>query len=244
LKHIRNLGLILIISFHFVVAQNGFDKQESIYHLRINLVYLASDYLEGREATTRGEELASLFLSAKLREYGIKPFGDDGKYFQYFDVLTKKALHDSEIDIITSDDETSKLILGDDFSLSLDYLPSEEFNGNNYEIVFAGYGLTDEQSNYDDYGGIDVDGKVVLILVGNPSSSLDDAATFSDYKKYFDIKTKYSNALNHGAVGLIVFPDSRTIKYWAYIKARALTSTSELAYESNDQDYSSGSIPA
>jgi Zn-dependent M28 family amino/carboxypeptidase len=41
-----------------------------------------------------------------------------------------------------------------------------------------------------------------------------------------------------------VVPDNRTIKYWAYIKARALTSTSELAYESNDQDYSSGSIPA
>jgi hypothetical protein len=242
LKFLINHILILITSFHFVFAQNGFDKQESIYQLRTNLEYLASDYLEGREATTRGAELASMFISAKLKEYGVKPFGDNGRYFQYFDVITKKTSHDSEIEIISGDD-TSKLFLGDDVALSLDYFPSKEFNDNNYEIVFAGYGLTDDESNYDDYAGLDVNGKVVLVLVGNPASLQKDAATFKDYKKYFDIKTKYSNAQNRGSVGLIVVPDSRTISYWPYIKVRALTSTSGLAYEDNDEKYSSGSIP-
>jgi hypothetical protein len=241
-KHFKDILLILFVSFHFVFAQNRFDKQESIYYLRTNLEYLASDYLEGREATTRGAELASIFISSKLKEYGVKPFGDNGKYFQYFDVLTKQTSHDSEIEIISSDD-TSKLFLGDDFALSLDYFPSEEFNDNNYEIVFAGYGLTDGESNYDDYAGIDVDGKVVLVLVGDPFTSIGEDATFSSYKKYFDLKTKYANAVNRGAVGVMVVPDSRTIKYWPYIRVRALTSTSGLAYESNDQNYSSGSIP-
>ncbi|UCH64715.1 MAG: M20/M25/M40 family metallo-hydrolase [Ignavibacterium sp.] len=243
MKHFRNLVLILIVSFHFVFAQNGFDKQESIYHLSSNLEYLASDYLEGREATTRGEELASIFLSAKLKEYNVKPFGDDGKYFQYFNVLTKQTESDSEIEIISEDGETSKLLLGDDFALSLDYFPSAEFNDKDYEVVFAGYGLTDEESNYDDYAGIDVDGKVVLVIVGSPSTTIADSATFKDYKKYFNIKSKYENAQNRGAAGLIVVPDSRTVKYWAYIRVRALTSTSGLAYESNDQTYSSASIP-
>jgi hypothetical protein len=245
LKHVRNLLLVLFISIHFVFAQNGFDKQEGIYHLRSNLEYLASDYLEGREAATRGEELASIFISAKLKEYGIKPFGDDGMYFQYFDILNKQAAHNSEIDIILKDGVKINLLLGDDFALYLDYLPSEELNDNNYKIVFAGYGLTDEESNHDDYAGLDVAGKVVLVLQGKPISATGDSSATMDYKKYLDIKDKYLNAKNRGAVGVLLFPGSRTIKYWAYIKIRALMSVSGLAYESEAQTYPlQGSIPA
>ena len=128
MKYIKTVVILITISFHFVFAQNGFDKEESIYHLRTNLEYLASDFLEGREATTRGEELASVFLSAKLKEYGIKAFGDRGSYFQYFDIITKQILQDSNIDIILSDGRTINLLSGDDFAISVDNLPSTKFN--------------------------------------------------------------------------------------------------------------------
>lgn len=235
MKYLQTILIILNISFHFVFAQNGFDKQESIYHLRTNLEYLASDFLEGREAATRGAELASVFLSAKLKEYGIKAFGDRGSFFQHFDIITKQVSHDSNIDIISRDGKTSNLLSGDDFAISTDYLPSTKFNDKDYEIIFAGYGITDEQYNYDDYKGLNVSGKVVLILQGTPTSTNGDFSTVEDYNKYKDVGKKYNNAKNRGAVGLILFPGSGTIKYWPYIRAKALESVSELAYERKEQ---------
>jgi len=60
------------------------DDSTSMVYLKSNLEYLASDELEGREASTQGEKLASLFIADKLKEYGVKPFGDEGTYFQNF----------------------------------------------------------------------------------------------------------------------------------------------------------------
>jgi len=243
-KHLINLLVIITFSFHFVFAQSEFDKEESIFYLRSNLEYLASDYLEGREATARGEELASIFLSAKLKQYGVKAFGDQGSYFQYFEILTKRILHDSELDIVTRNGQILSLSLGDDYALSLDFLPSTKFNNKKYEIVFAGYGITDKEYNYDDYQGLDVAGKVVLILQGMPTSAGGDFSTAMDYKKYKDVGKKYNNAKSREAVGLILFPGNGTLKYWAYIRAKALASVSGITYEKKGQEYhSEESIP-
>ncbi len=71
----------LLLSFCFVCLSFAqLDDSTSIVYLKSNLEYLASDELEGREASTQGEKLASVFIANKLKEYGVKPLGDEGTY--------------------------------------------------------------------------------------------------------------------------------------------------------------------
>jgi len=99
-KTIYLITLFLLISLD-LFSQTYVPKQESIIRLRSNLEYLASDELEGREATTRGEDLAAEFISSKLFEYEVLPFGDDGTYYQDFQVDVKGVDCSSIIELIS-----------------------------------------------------------------------------------------------------------------------------------------------
>ncbi len=227
----KNCAVILftiVTLFQTTVAQNVLNKQSGITHLKSNLRFLASDLLEGRETATRGEKLASLFIAGELEKYGVKPFGDDGTYFQNFELSVRGTDKESTITIIDSEGGENKLKLGDDFYLSLRNMPSEKYSGKVYEVVFAGYGITNDSSDYDDYKGVDVDGKVVLLLMGTPKK--DGKSLFPDKKfsMFTQSDYKYNNAVKHGATGVLFLPDDMMIKYWKFLKRRSFSSSVNL----------------
>ena len=232
-KNIFPAFIIVFFSFQIIQAQNQTVNETGLIYLQSNLEVLASDLFEGRETATRGEQLAALFISEELRKYGVKPFGDDETYFQLFDIIARKVEPETELTIINGDGTLKVLDIGEDIYLSKEQLPSEKYNGKEMEIVFAGYGITAHKYNYDDYKGIDVYGKVVLLQLGIPSMD-DERISETDKKKFGKRSYKFDNAKIHGAAGVLVIPGGWILSKWNGVIKRALSPSISLL--NNDEE--------
>ena len=93
------LALLLISfnSFNSYCQPAESLENYSYKYLKSNLEFLASDELEGREATTRGEKIAALFLSEELEKYGVLPYGDNGGYYQDFNMVVRQFSESSRL---------------------------------------------------------------------------------------------------------------------------------------------------
>ena len=175
-----------------------------------------------------------------MERYGVKAFSDDGTYFQNFEVEVRWVDKNSKVTFIADDVET-ELKLGDDFLLLKNPMPREAYSGKNYEIVFAGYGVTANSYGYDDYANFDVSGKIVLIFRDAPL--LDGEKIFSDedHQKYSEANYKIETAVVNGATGILFLPRTSVSKYWRWIKHRAISSSFRLA--GNEVDKNKETIP-
>jgi Zn-dependent M28 family amino/carboxypeptidase len=103
-------------------------------------------------------------------------------------------------------------------------------------MIFAGYGITAEDYNYNNYSGIDVKGKVVLLQSGVPAIDKEGFSA-ADEKRFGDRNYKIENAIDHGAAGVLLIPGGRMLKYWEYIKKRAVSpSVSLINTDEEDED--------
>jgi len=240
MKKVNKLVLILLLlSVHILLAQSAVVNETGLIYLKSNLGYLASDELEGRETATRGAQIAAKFISQELYKYGVKPFGDDNTYFQLINLMVGRVEPETELTIINSDGTSKVLAIGEDIYLSKEQLPPEKYNGKEMEIVFAGYGITADNYNYDDYKEIDVNGKVVLLQSGIPSMN-DESISEGDKKKFGGRSYKFDNAKMHGAAGVLVIPGERILRYWGFMKKRALSPSISLL---NNDEADKNAIP-
>ena len=164
-----------------------YQQSISAERLAAQLSFLASDSFEGRETATRGQQLASLYLASQYRQLGLTPYRPQNialpttpdAFFQPFTVYRRLAkesqlelLNDAHVEI-SSNFSTAKQ---DDLSYFLTGGLTAAAEGN---VVFAGYGISDDKLNYDDYAELaakklSVKGKWVLILEDEPMA---DATT-------------------------------------------------------------------
>jgi hypothetical protein len=173
-------------------------SQESI---QANLEFLASDALEGRETASRGEELASLYLRSEMEKYGILPYFKASGYFQPIDLRIVRFAEDSKLDLLDKHNAIlHSFICGQDFIGSTSYYPPLDTTTG---VLFAGYGITAPEFNYDDYARFSAEKKIVVVYYGEPSS--EDSSYFAGEKdtRYSYQGTKARNAREHGAVGII-----------------------------------------
>jgi hypothetical protein len=235
----KKIFFIISIFYLYGCSTSRFSSNEieslDVKDIRANLQFLASDELEGREATTRGERLASLYLSAELEKYGVKPFVGDSSYLQPFDLKVTKVDTSSEL-IFTTDSGAIKLNYGEDFIIRGKIKNLKE---DTALFVFAGFGISAPEFNYDNYDGIDVTGKYVLILDGEPQS--DDSLFFDGQKKtkYSKYDYKMSIAKEKGALGCLFVADDRTQSYWPFIKKYSVMPKFNLP----DSSYSQNGAP-
>jgi len=165
--------------------------------MRSTLDYLASDALEGRMIGTPGIALAGDLIAQDFRKLGLQPLPGQIDYFQPFTYTTGVSMGPNTF--LKRGDET--------------YKPDVDFGvpGNSGEgafdgpVVFAGYGVVSNENAYDDYAGIDVKGKVVLVLRFEPHNK-DGTSRFA--KEYWSdhaaVPIKAKEAAKRGAVALIV----------------------------------------
>jgi len=161
--------------------------------------FLASDQLTGRGVDTPGIKLARDYIAREFASYGLRPGGDNGTYFQSFEVATGVTVK-----------QPTALALGGDTLLTLNEqwtpLGSSASGSVAADLVFAGYGITAKDYGYDDYAGIDVKGKIVLVLRYEPPPK-DDKSPFRKYPNYSNhaaLRTKVNNAREHSVAGLIL----------------------------------------
>ena len=202
---LRTLFAALTLGITVVVALSGWSVEFSpeipsatddiLRHVK----QLASEEFTGRGVDTPGIRLARDYIATEFAKYGLKPGVDNGSYLQGFDVVVG----------VTVKDPTS-LVLGKESELRLneDWIPlglstSDKAEGG---VVFAGYGITVKDYGYDDYAGIDANGKIVVVLRYEPPPK-DGNSPFRklpDASIHATLRAKANNARAHGAVGMIL----------------------------------------
>ncbi len=164
---------------------------------------LAAPEMEGRASGTPGAERAARHVGAEFQRLGLRPAGDGGGWLQAFTVPTGIRLGDANaLDVVAP--AARALVLGRDFAP----LPVSAEGRQEGELVFAGYGITAPDLGWDDYAGLDVRGRIVLVLEREPGRA-DPAGPFRrpDAYHYSERSHKIINAREHGALAVLLVGD-------------------------------------
>jgi len=131
-----------------------------------HVLFLADDKLEGRNTGSEGYRKAATYVSGEFERAGLRPAGTDG-YFQRVKFNAREIVEqDSRLELV-HDGKAEALTLGEDASIGLRVDPAKSLEA---QLVFVGYGLTVPEKNYEDLGGLDLQGKMAVFLSGGPSS--------------------------------------------------------------------------
>jgi len=159
---------------------------------------LTTPAMEGRGDDTQGIGRAALLLEQRYKSLGLEPAGTNG-FFQPFSVVTgAKLVGDNEVGEQIGDNKK-------DLKLNEDFVPFSfsSTGGAHAPVVFAGYGATADEFGYDDYGGIDVKDKIVVLLRYEPSGFASKSGN-QGLTRHAALITKAINARNHGAKAVVV----------------------------------------
>jgi Zn-dependent M28 family amino/carboxypeptidase len=204
----------LLVAALLVSASLGAEPDKapaiSADRIKADVVYLASDRLEGRGPGTRGEELATEYLADQFKKAGLKPLGERGTYFQKVPLLR----------VVTSRNATLQAVKGE---TKLDIPCEEGFTGRSQtqtereefdaEAIFLGHGITAPEFEWDDYKGVDVKGKIVVLFTNQPPS--DDPKWFGGKAlTYYGRWTyKFEEAARRGAKACFIIHTRETAGY-------------------------------
>jgi len=178
---------------------------------------LADDSLTGRKPFTAGETKAINYISSEFKKLGLDP-GNNGSYFQDVPMVE-----------ITSTPSTTMEITGGKAPITLhsstDFVAStrrevDTVQLKNAPLVFAGYGVVAPEYKWNDYAGLDVKGKVVIVLVNDPGFKSGESRLFKgDTMTYYGRWTyKYEEAARQGAAGVIIVHQTEPASYgWSVV---------------------------
>jgi Zn-dependent M28 family amino/carboxypeptidase len=178
---------------------------------------LASDDFRGRAPSTIGEEKTITYLSEQFRLLGLKP-ANNGSYFQ--EVSLVKLTADTMMNLeVSGGKKKLSLKFGDDLIAGTPQV-TEMVNIDNSDLVFVGYGIIAPEYKWNDYAGIDVKGKTVVMLVNDPGYATSDTALFKGKEMtYYGRWTyKYEEAARQGAKAAIIIHETGAAGYpWAVV---------------------------
>lgn len=172
--------------------------------------FLSSDRLEGRAPGTHGEVLTTEYLADELEKAGLKPIGDRGSYFQPVPLVR----------VVTDPKSTLQVVYGD---TTIDIPCEEGFAGTSQtqqeletfdaEAIFVGHGITAPEFHWDDYAGVDVTGKVVVLFTNEPPSNDPQFFGGTALTYYGRWTYKFEEAARRGAKACLIIHTTETAGY-------------------------------
>jgi peptidase M28-like protein/PDZ domain-containing protein/PA domain-containing protein len=163
-----------------------------------NIKTITAQNMEGRGAGTKGIERASSLLEKTYKHLGLQPAGTNS-YLQPFSVITGAKLKSHNRLVVDNAGQKSELKLNQDF-VPFSFSSSGSASA---PLVFAGFGATAEEFGYDDYAGIDVKDKIVVLLRYEPGGFAAKSGN-AGLTRHAQLITKAINARNHGAKAIIL----------------------------------------
>jgi hypothetical protein len=174
--------------------------------MRRDITFLASDQCEGRGPGTRGIDKAADYVADQFRKAGLKPGGSDGSYFQPFTINANVLDEPARLLLTGPQGQTIALKQGAQFwPMALGGRGSDKAS-----VVFAGYGISSDKANYDDYAHVDVANKIVILLRGSPSAA--DKDRNHELTTKAPLASKIVNAEKHDAAAVLFINDADTVR--------------------------------
>jgi Zn-dependent M28 family amino/carboxypeptidase len=170
-------------------------------YLRGHIRFLSSDLLGGRGPASTGDRLAQDYIAAQMEAIGLQPGAPGGSFLQPLDIVGVTS-RNPEVATVSRGGEKVDLKYKDDY-IAFSGVTRPEARVENAELVFVGYGIVAPEYQWDDYKGVDVKGKVLLMMNNDPA---DDPKIFSGRtRQYYGRWTyKYEIAAQKGAAGAII----------------------------------------
>ncbi len=191
-------------------------------YIRANVQFLASDLLEGRGTGSRGELLAATYIATQFKLFGLEPGGDNGSYFQKVPLVGITTFPDKEMVIKGKDGIIKARFKYYDEFIAVSGVREKFVSINDADIVFVGYGIVAPEQNWDDYKGVDVSGKILLMLNDDPPATPDEPNLFGGKARtYYGRWTyKYEIAAKKGALGAIIIHTTPSAGYgWNVVQS-------------------------
>ncbi len=222
--------LIASVLVSYKADDSAIDGKAFAKHIKV----LASDAFEGRKPFSPGEAKTIEYLKTEFEKLGLKP-GNGKSYFQDVPMVD-----------IASTPAGPLIMKGKDGEISLNYLTDyvaatrrvqDQVKVENSEMVFAGYGIVAPEYGWNDYAGLDVKGKTVLVLVNDPGI-VDDKLFKGNTMTYYGRWTyKFEEAARQGATGVLIVHDTGPASYgWSVV--RSGWSKSKLYLQAEDDNRS------
>ena len=209
------IAIVSVAQKHSATAGNALGPPKSALEIitadgaMSHIKVLSSDEFEGRGPGTHGEELSINYIADQFKKLGLEPGNTDGTYFQKVPLVGIATKQDAEMKIKAANKDL-KLKFGDDFvARSVRIAERPHFDA---DMVFVGHGVVAPEYGWDDYKGMDVRGKVLIMLVDDPQvpdpknrAKLDANAFKGRAMTYYGRWTyKYEIAAEKGAAGVLV----------------------------------------
>ena len=200
----------------FTPAEKAAAASITAARLRAHIRYLADDLLEGRGPGSRGDRLAQAYIATQMEAMGLEPAGENGSWYQPFDIIGVDTKNPATT-LFRKGSNSVQLKYHDEFIASSG-LQQPEAKLEDAELVFVGYGIVAPEHGWDDFKGVDMKGKVLVVMNNDPE---DDPALFAGKTRlYYGRWTyKYEQAARTGAAGAIIIHTTPSAGYgWQVIQ--------------------------
>ena len=225
---------ILSISCSYLLKNSG---EDAILYKNIgkHISILSSDKFTGRMPTTGAEKLTTDYISSQMKEIGLEP-ANNGSYFQEVPLLSVSSKLANSLDFETPKGtlKLSKLTEYVAFSRRME----EELSLNQSQLIFAGFGITAPEYNRDDFQGMDLTGKTILVFVNDPGYGTNDTYFKGNTMTYYGRWTyKFEEAARRGAKGCLIVHETGQAGYpWQVVRNNGETTKLYLNPENGNKD--------
>lgn len=184
---------------------------------------LSSDEFEGRGPATPGEQKTIAHIAEGMRAAGLAPAGDaegSGRsFFQKVPLLRTSIKGDPKL-VMTIAGQATRLTQGEQISVRAPLTGQRHVNMNNLPVVFVGYGVSAPERKWDDFKGLDVKGKLLVVLINDPDFEAQKGDFGGKAMTYYGRWTyKYEEAARRGAAGVLIVHETAPASYgWATVK--------------------------
>lgn len=180
-------------------AMHSISSHDLIEYVKIQ----CDEKYAGRLTGTAGYQECAEWLASMFRDWGLTPVGENGTWFQWFDIPYILVYPDCGVSLHLKQGKEGTILKN--YKYVSEYMPGSTSGSGEVtaEVIYAGYGITATEIGYDDYAGIDVNGKIILIEPEAPVSPGAGAEKFTPWFEHSFHQTKLKNAVKHGAVGML-----------------------------------------
>ena len=196
-------------SVNAIAGDSNTNNERTKAALQAHIEFLADDYLAGRDTGSNEYEIAARYVVSHFKQYGLKPAGDNGSWYQSVPFTESTLDMDSVYMAMHKDGKKTEFKYRDEFLSGANAASTKDYV--KAPLVFVGYGIVSKELGHNDYEGLDVKGKIVVMLSGKPDSfpSEQGAHVASGTEKT-------THAATRGAVGVITLHTEKANKVRTY----------------------------